>query len=84
MFPRIIKWFSATAMVLCSFLGSSAGFRISMETVACVAALAIVTQAFRSGRYFWGPGLSPSPCYLIPSRPLMPSSPDFPGVMMGQ
>ena len=70
MFTKLMKWFSITLLVSGLSWGSSADFRISMEIVVCVAAMVVVTQAFRIGKHFWrAPGLSPSRCYLIPSRP---------------
>jgi hypothetical protein len=69
-FTKLTKWFSITALVLGLFSGSSAGFRIGMEMVVCVAALAVLTQACRTGESIWGgAGLSPLRCYLIPPRP---------------
>jgi len=70
MFTKIMKWFSVTALVLDLFLGSSAGYRIAMAMVVCVAALVVVTQAFRTGKYFWGVGFVAIAVLFNPVAPL--------------
>lgn len=54
MFTRFMKWLSIGGLFVGALLGSSAGYRIILELVVCVAALMVVAQAFRMGKYFWG------------------------------
>ena len=56
MFTRIVKWFSILALLLGLMLRSSAGFRIALQIEVCVAALVVVVQAMRIGKYMWGLG----------------------------
>jgi hypothetical protein len=49
-----MKWLSITLLVVGLLWGSSAGFRAGMEMGVCVAALVVVTQAFRTGKHFSG------------------------------
>lgn len=71
MFTKLTKWFSITARVLGLFSGSSAGFRIGMEMVVCVAALAVLTQACRTGESIWGGGFVTLAVLFNPAAPLM-------------
>lgn len=54
MFTKFMKWLSIMALLIGTLLGSSAGYRIILQLVVCVAALMVVAQAFRMGKYFWG------------------------------
>ena len=69
MFTKLMKWFSVTALVLGLFWGSSAGFRIGMEMIVCVAALAVAAQAFHSGEYLWMLGFVALPVLFNPIVP---------------
>ena len=80
MFTQIIKGLAASALVLGLLWGSSAGFRIAMEMVVCVAALVVVTQAFRIGKYFWGAGFVALAVLFNPVAPLTLSRQIFLGL----
>jgi len=41
-----------------------------MEMVVCVTALVVVTQAFRTGKYFWGGGFVALAVLFNPAAPL--------------
>ena len=56
MVTRFMKWLSIGALLLGLLMRSSGTYRIALELVVCVAALAVVAQAFRSGKYLWGAG----------------------------
>ena len=56
MSSSILKWFSIVALLLGLFLSSSAGYRIALELVVCVAAIVVVVQAVRLRKYMWGMG----------------------------
>jgi hypothetical protein len=56
MVTRLMKWLSIVALLLGLLMRSSASYRIVLEFVVCVAALAVLTQAFRAGKYLWGAG----------------------------
>lgn len=56
MFTRAVKWFSIALLLLGLLLSSSASFRIAIEIEVCVAALVVVAQAMRVGKYIWGVG----------------------------
>ena len=56
MVTRFMKWLSIVALLLGLLMRSSVSNRIVLEFVVCVAALAVVAQAFRTGKYLWGAG----------------------------
>ena len=56
MVTRFMKWLSIGALLLGLLMRSSGTYRIALELVVCVAALAVVAQAFHSGKYLWGAG----------------------------
>ncbi len=56
MVTRFLKWLSIVALLAGLMMQSSVSYRILLEMVVCVAALAVVAQAFRSGKYLWGAG----------------------------
>jgi hypothetical protein len=56
MATKFMKWLSIVALLLGLLMRSSASYRIVLELVVCVAALAVVAQAFRTGKYLWGAG----------------------------
>ena len=59
MFTKLMKWLSIIALLLGVFMTSSvSGFRIGLEMVVSVAAVLVVAQAFRSGKYVWGIGFT--------------------------
>jgi hypothetical protein len=70
MFTKIMKWLSIITLVLGLLLGSSAGFRIAVEMVVCVAALVVITQAFLTGKYFWGIGFAAIAVLFNPAVPI--------------
>lgn len=80
MFTKLMKWFSITALVSGLFWGSYAGFRVGMEMIVCVAALVVVTQAFRTGKYFWGVGFVALAVLFNPIVPLVLSRQVFLGL----
>jgi len=70
MFTKLTKWLSIMALLLGAFLTSSAPYRIGLEMVVCVAALVVVVQAFRIGRYFWGIGFTAIAVLFNPAVPI--------------
>jgi hypothetical protein len=56
MFTKIMKWVSVTALLLALFWRTSANFQLVLESVVCVAGILVVTQAFRTRKYFWAAG----------------------------
>jgi hypothetical protein len=56
MVTRFMKWLSIVALLVGLTMRSSAGYRIVLEMVVCVAALVVLAQAFRTGKYLWGTG----------------------------
>jgi hypothetical protein len=70
MFTKLTKWLSIMALLLGAFLTSSAIYRIGLEMVVCVAALVVVVQAFRIGRYFWGIGFAAIAVLFNPAVPI--------------
>jgi len=54
MFTRFMKCLSIMALLIGALLGSSTSYRTILELVVCMAALMVVAQAFRMGKYFWG------------------------------
>ena len=70
MFTKLTKWLSIMALLLGAFLASSAIYRIGLEIVVCVAALVVVVQAFRIGRYFWGIGFAAIAVLFNPAVPI--------------
>ena len=77
MFTRLTKWFSIMTLLLGMFLTSSAIYRIGLEMVVCVAALVVVVQAFRIGRYFWGIGFAAMAVLFNPAVPIALSHKGF-------
>ena len=71
MFTKLTKWLSIMALLLGAFLTSSAIYRIGLEMVVCVAALVVVVQAFRIGRYFWGIGFAAIAVLFNPAVPIV-------------
>jgi len=53
MSAKIMKWVSVAVLLLAVFWRSSATFTLVLELVVCVAGLLVVTQAVRTGKYFW-------------------------------
>jgi hypothetical protein len=53
---RFMTCLSIVALLLGLLMRSPASYRIALELVVCVAALAVVAQAFRTGKYLWGAG----------------------------
>ena len=70
MFTKLTKWLSIMALLVGAFLTSSAIYRIGLEMVVCVAALVVVVQAVRIGRYFWGIGFAAIAVLLNPAVPI--------------
>ena len=62
MFTKIMKWLSVLALLFGLLLSSSAGYRIRLEVEVCLAAIVVVVQAARSGKYGWGWVFLPSAC----------------------
>jgi hypothetical protein len=52
----MVKWFSVAALLLGLVLSSSAGYRLALELVICVAAIIVVVQAIRVHKYMWAMG----------------------------
>jgi hypothetical protein len=70
MITRIIKWFSILALLLGLLLSASAGYRIALEIEVCVAALVVVVQAMRMGKYVWGLGFIALALLFNPAVPV--------------
>ena len=51
---KFLKRLSIVVLLLGLLLRSSVSYRIALELIVCVAALAVFAQAFRTGRYVWG------------------------------
>jgi hypothetical protein len=51
-----MKWVSIVVLLVGLLVQSSTSYRIVLELVVCVAALAVVAQAIRTGKYLWGAG----------------------------
>lgn len=56
MVTRFMTCLSIVALLLGLLMRSSASYRIVLELAVCVAALAVVAQAFRTGKYLWSAG----------------------------
>jgi len=56
MSTKFMKWLSIGGLFVGALLGSSADYRTVLEMVVCVAAVMVLAQAFRIGKYFWGLG----------------------------
>jgi hypothetical protein len=56
MVTSFMKWLSIAALLLGLLMRSSASYQIVLDLVVCVAALVVVAQAFRTGKYLWGAG----------------------------
>ena len=56
MFTIMMKWFSVLSLLLALFWRSSASFQLFLELMICVAALLVVGQAIRTGKYLWAAG----------------------------
>jgi hypothetical protein len=70
MFTGIMKWFSILALLLGLRLSLSAGYRIALEMEVCVAAIAVVVQAIRNGKYVWGIGFLALAVLFNPAAPV--------------
>jgi len=70
MFSRVMKGFSILALLLGVLLSSSAGYRIALEMVVCVAAIVAVVQAIRNGKYIWGVGFIALAVLFNPAVPV--------------
>jgi hypothetical protein len=71
MFTKLMKCVSILALLVGVFLTSSAGFRIGLEMVVCVAGLVVAAQAFRIGKYFWGIGFMIVAVFFNPVAPIV-------------
>ena len=77
MFTRIMKWVSIAVLLLGLLVRSSASYRLALEFVVCVAALAVVAQAFRTSKYLWGAGFVSIAVLFNPIAPLTLSGRTF-------
>jgi hypothetical protein len=71
-----MKWLSIVVLLAGLLMRSSTSYRITLELVVCVAALAVVAQAFRTGKYLWSVGFVSIAVLLNPVAPFT-----FPGRM---
>lgn len=55
---KIMKWISIGALLLVGLGLPIGSYRVVLELVVCVSALLVVTQAVRTGKYFWAAGFS--------------------------
>jgi hypothetical protein len=65
-----LKWFSIVALLLGLFLSTSASYRVALELVVCVAAIAMVVQAVRLRKYLWGMGFLVISVLFNPALPI--------------
>ena len=77
LFTRIMKWASIAVLLLGLLVRSSASYRLVLELVVCVAALAVVAQAFRTGKYLWGAGFASIAVLFNPVAPFTLSGRTF-------
>lgn len=70
MVTRFLKWLSIVALLVGLLVRSSATYRIVLELVVCVAALAVLTQALRTGKYLWGAGFVSVAVLFNPVAPI--------------
>ena len=70
MLTKIMKWLSIVALLLGAFWTSSTTYRIGVEMVVCVAAVVVVVQAFRIGKYLWGIGFATIAVLYNPAVPI--------------
>lgn len=77
MVTRFMKYLSIGALLLGLLVRSSASYRLALEFVVCVAALAVVAQAFRTGKYLWGAGFVSIAVLFNPVAPFTLSSRTF-------
>jgi hypothetical protein len=73
----IIKSVSAITLIVAALLDSSAGYRIVLDLVVCVAALLVLAQAFRIRKYFWAVGFAVIAVLINPAVPLVLSHTRF-------
>jgi len=77
MLTKLMKYLSIMALFVGALMGSSAGYRIILELVVCVAALIVVAQAFRIGKYFWGIAFAAIAVLFNPAVPVTLSQKAF-------
>jgi len=70
MFTKLMKWFATVALFGGALLGSRADYQIILELIVCVAALMVLAQAFRLGKYFWGIGFAAIAVLFNPALPV--------------
>lgn len=70
MFIKITKWLSILALLLGLLFSSSAGYRIALEMEVCVAAIVVVMQAIRTGKYVWALGFLALAVLFNPAVPV--------------
>ncbi len=71
MLTKLMKWLSIVTLLIGAVLSSSTTFRIGLEMVVCVAALVVVAQAFRTGKYSWGIGFVAIALLFNPAVPVV-------------
>jgi len=74
MVTRFMKYLSIGALLVGLLMRSSTSYRIVLELVVCVAALAVVAQAFRTGKYLWAAGFLSIAVLFNPVAPFTLSS----------
>jgi hypothetical protein len=70
MTAKFMKWLSIVALLVGLLAQSSASYRIVLELVVFVAALVVVVQAFRTGKYLWAAGFVSIAVLFNPVAPL--------------
>ena len=80
MLTKMMKWVSIAALLLAMLLRSSVSYRIALEFVVCVAALLVVVQAVRAGKYFWAAGFLAIAVLFNPAVQIVLSRKMFVGV----
>ena len=74
MVTSLMKWLSIVCLILGLTMRSSVGYQIGMELLVCVAALAVVVQAFRMGKHLWVLGFALIATLFNPAVPVTLSS----------
>lgn len=70
MSTKFMKWLSIMALLVGVLFGSSSGYRVILNLVVCVAAVMVLAQAFRIGKYFWGVGFTAIAVLFNPAEPI--------------
>lgn len=70
MFTKIMTWVSVAVLLAAVFGRFSANFQLVLEVVVCVTGLLVVTQALRTGKYWWAAGFTAIAVLFNPVAPV--------------